>query len=76
MEAQSNTLSAREIIGRFGGRDELAFSLGLSEKAVYRWEVRNAIPGAWHLTLLELAEQKSIDLCARDLMPFARQGLV
>lgn len=66
--------TALDIIERFGGRKQVAEHFGISEKAVYQWEARGTIPGAYHLPFLAWAQESGTSLTAEELLGFAKRG--
>jgi len=60
-------LNGKVVIDKFGGQSALARLLGKRQSTVQHWYV-NGIPAKWQAPLLELANEKGIDLKADDFI--------
>lgn len=58
-------LTAKAIISKFGGQTELAKSIGKKQGIVGHW-ASQGIPAKWQKVLLDLAQEKGIDLTPSD----------
>jgi hypothetical protein len=61
-------MSAKDVVGRFGGQTALAKKLGINQSAVSYWVKKGSIPSKWHTALLELAASSSIELTAAEFI--------
>ncbi|GAT31509.1 P63C domain-containing protein [Terrimicrobium sacchariphilum] len=59
---------AGRIIEKFGGQSALATLIGKGQTTVQYWASKGHIPAKWQPKLLELAEQKGIDLSPADFI--------
>jgi hypothetical protein len=61
-------MNVKLLVKKYGGQSALAEQLGIGQSAVAYWAKKNSIPSKWHQQLLSIAQAKSIDILAVDLL--------
>ncbi len=63
--------AAQSVIERFGGQSALAKLIGKRQSTVQHWARVGVIPAKWQGQILQLAQDRGIDISPSDLMPSA-----
>lgn len=64
--------AAQTVIEKFGGQSALAKLVGKGQSTVQHWAKVGVIPAKWQGQILQLAQERGIDLSPSDLMPSAK----
>ena len=61
-------MNLKQLVNKYGGQTALAEMLGIRQSAVAYWVKSGKIPSKWHHQLLSIAQKKTIDISATDLL--------
>jgi hypothetical protein len=61
-------MNVKELVKKYGGQSTLAEQLGIGQSAVAYWVKRGAVPSKWHGKMLEIAQNRGVDIFATDLL--------
>ncbi len=61
-------MNVKELVKKYGGQSTLAEQLGIGQSAIAYWVKKGAVPSKWHAKMLEIAQNRGVDIFATDLL--------
>jgi hypothetical protein len=61
-------MNVKELVKKYGGQSTLAEQLGIGQSAIAYWVKKGAVPSKWHSKMLEIAQNRGVDIFATDLL--------